>query len=56
MASLGDTSVVVPCPACREPLTLPVRETGRDGPTITVDINTAPLQQHVLDAHQESSR
>ena len=52
MASFLGTSVPLDCPACDEPMTIPVKEIGREGATLTVALNLAPFREHIAAAHQ----
>ncbi|MFF7142252.1 hypothetical protein ACFZB5_13520 [Streptomyces nodosus] len=50
MAYLG-THIPLTCPACAERVVLPVKETGREGSTVTVSMDLTPFHTHIAAAH-----
>ncbi|MGW2692345.1 hypothetical protein [Streptomyces sp. NPDC001296] len=52
MASLLGASVPLCCPACDEPMTVPVEQTAADRDSVTVVMDLGPFRAHIAAAHQ----
>ncbi|MEU5596677.1 hypothetical protein [Streptomyces sp. NPDC020298] len=51
MASLLGSSIPLDCPACEEPVTVPVRQVGAARSSVTVTIDMSSFRAHIADAH-----
>lgn len=54
MASLLGTNVRLGCPACGEPVSVPVRQLDADRATVTVALDLAQFRAHIDTAHNRS--
>lgn len=51
MASLLGSAVPLDCPACDEPMTVPLRQLDVDDGTVTVALDLGPFREHIATVH-----